>query len=406
VALADYDRDGDIDLVIVRYGGRTRLLRNDSRGGSKIAFRLEGRRGHRSALGARVEVYAGERTMVREVGAGAPYLSQSDTEVLVGLGAAEGADSVSVTWPGGGHDMFRDLEAGRLWRLEEGAEASMVHEMRGSDIEIASAGPGRRTSELSEHAVISDLTTELSRDEQQRFWELARQADAPFNEGRWSDAAEVFTQMLELDPSHDDARYNLGNMFLELGQYAEAMAAWERLLVENPRSSRAWVQVGVLHTMPEAGLFDLAAAADAFQSAHDINREDSRPSTLLGEVALARGDLDGARDHLGAAYRMNGQAISALYLSGYIAWKRGRADRAAELLTQTLRALEGPVVIAGMTNEGDTRSERMAEATKRAARRRLFAECVEALADVVEPADPAQVFSCVDRALQRLPGTR
>jgi hypothetical protein len=52
---------------------------------------------------------------------GGSYLSASDRRVLVGLGAAERADRVTVTWPSGGRQEYRDLAAGGGWRLREGA---------------------------------------------------------------------------------------------------------------------------------------------------------------------------------------------------------------------------------------------------------------------------------------------
>ena len=54
VATADYDRDGDVDLLLTENGGPVHLLRNDQDGGRALRVRLEGRTGPRDALGAHV----------------------------------------------------------------------------------------------------------------------------------------------------------------------------------------------------------------------------------------------------------------------------------------------------------------------------------------------------------------
>jgi tetratricopeptide (TPR) repeat protein len=209
--------------------------------------------------------------------------------------------------------------------------------------------------------------------------------------------------MTALDPQHEDALYYRGNSLLELERFAEAGACWEQLIGVNASSSRAWVQLGILHTLTASGApFDLDAALNAFETAHRINREESRPPMLRGEVEVAQGRLDAAHENLEAAYRMNPRATSALYLDGYIAWKRGEAPRAQELLERASASFEKEVVVRGVLGEGDTRSEEMNVARRKAARRRLFAGCIEALRSAPKPLDPERIFPCVDRTRAEL----
>jgi tetratricopeptide (TPR) repeat protein len=209
--------------------------------------------------------------------------------------------------------------------------------------------------------------------------------------------------MSALDPRHEDALYYRGNSLLELERFAEASECWEQLLRISPSSSRAWIQLGILHTLPNAGaLFDLDAASKAFETAHRINREESRPLMLWGEVDVAQGQLDAARGNLEAAYRMNPKATAALYLSGYIEWKRGDTGRAQELLEQASASLEHEAPVRGVLGEGDTRSDDMAAASRKAARRRLFTACVEVLRSIPEPLAAEQLFPCVDRVRAKL----
>jgi tetratricopeptide (TPR) repeat protein len=367
-AFCDWDADGDLDLLICRHGDRARLLRNDSEGGRGVTFRLK------NGSGARLVAHAGDRAFLREVGGGPSYLSQHGPEVVVGVGEATQVDSVVVDWPGGPREVWRELAVDRSWALARGEPA------------VASAG-------------------KMSRDDIRRFWELKREADGLLLASRWEEASAVLEQLLALDPRHEDSLYNLGNCRLEQGNFDEAHAYWRELARINPASGRAWVQIGTVRSMPDAGeLFDLQAADEAFAWAHEINPEHSGPLILRGEAALARGELDSAEEILTAAWGMNDQATSALYLAGYLAWKRGATETGAELLERAVASLERETPKHGVLGEGDTKSDRLEVDRRRAAGRRLFAECLDFLRESGPGVEPEVAFARVDARLSDLPG--
>jgi hypothetical protein len=133
LAWADYDNDGLPDLAFSHNGGPAALLRNRT-ATNHTWLRLEligdGQKSNRNAIGARVEVEAGGVKQVRFVNGGGSYLSASERRLLVGLGTADRARRVRVTWPSGREQVFEDLAGRKWWRLHEGREQPELIELR------------------------------------------------------------------------------------------------------------------------------------------------------------------------------------------------------------------------------------------------------------------------------------
>ena len=119
-AFCDYDNDGDQDLLVLAIDDAPTLLHND--GGNRrnwLQFRLTGRRGNRSAIGARVRVVAGSKTRTGRIRSGGSFLSQNDLRLHFGLGDAAAADRVEIRWPRGGIQVLTNVEANQIVRIEE-----------------------------------------------------------------------------------------------------------------------------------------------------------------------------------------------------------------------------------------------------------------------------------------------
>ena len=121
-AYADFDNDGDLDLVISVMDAPPLLLRNDASertpGAHWLRLKLEGVKSNRAGIGARVKVTAEGRTQTASPRAGESYLSSNDPRLHFGLGAASTAD-VEVSWPSGARSRVGGLAAGREHVIRE-----------------------------------------------------------------------------------------------------------------------------------------------------------------------------------------------------------------------------------------------------------------------------------------------
>ena len=108
-AMADYDNDGDTDIVIMNSNQRAVLLRNDG-GNLKnwVGLKLVGTRSNRDGIGAKVRLVAGGVTQIREVKSGSSYASGSDMRLLFGLGENQHVEKINIVWQSG---VRQELEA-------------------------------------------------------------------------------------------------------------------------------------------------------------------------------------------------------------------------------------------------------------------------------------------------------
>jgi tetratricopeptide (TPR) repeat protein len=102
IITGDYDGDGATDLLITQNHGPAVLLRNE--GGNKnhwLRLNLKGLADNKSAIGTKVEVFAGGNRQKFEIAGSSGYLGQNSPFLTVGLGQATQADVVRMLWPTG-----------------------------------------------------------------------------------------------------------------------------------------------------------------------------------------------------------------------------------------------------------------------------------------------------------------
>ena len=120
LARADWDNDGDLDLLVLNLDGPPALLRND--GGNAynyLRLRLVGRASNRDGLGAKIRARAGDLIQTFELVSGGGFLSSSALWVHVGLARHTRLDHVEIHWPSGAVQHLRDLPANQTLTVEE-----------------------------------------------------------------------------------------------------------------------------------------------------------------------------------------------------------------------------------------------------------------------------------------------
>jgi len=118
---ADFDRDGDLDILMTTNNGPAYLYRNDQLAGNhSIRFRLTGTKSNRDAIGAMVRIEHESSTQSRLIKGGSSYLSQSELPVTFGLGKRDKIDRVIIDWPSGRSEEYKNLSAGQSYDCVEG----------------------------------------------------------------------------------------------------------------------------------------------------------------------------------------------------------------------------------------------------------------------------------------------
>ena len=342
LAVADYDNDGDVDVLIVRHGEPVQLLRNDMQTGhwAEVVLRARPAPGGptRPAPGARTIAHVGAVQLRRAV-TSASYLSQSTSVLHYGLGSATSIDRLDVRWRGDRIATYANLTAGHRWVITEGDPRPAL-------------------------APAPSSTQKTDRDRLVAFWARQHAAMQALKVERdIPKATRLFREALSLNPAHEDAHYYLGHCLAVQGDVPGALAQYEELTRLNPQSHRGFARSGTLRAMTARSRSDLAAAEAALDRAHRLNPEETGALLALGEVALMRNRRAIAAQRLAAACRTNPRAVGGVFLLGYLRWKQGDDAGARQQLERARQALGPEWKPAGTTAEGDVAMKAYTEAT-------------------------------------------
>ena len=112
LAVADFDNDGDFDLVVSRLNEPLAIVRNNQPNANWLTVRLIGRISNRDAIGARLKLTNNGRSQIRQIKGGGSYLSTHDLRVLWGIDNKESMSTLEIDWPSGIRQMVDQLSAG------------------------------------------------------------------------------------------------------------------------------------------------------------------------------------------------------------------------------------------------------------------------------------------------------
>jgi tetratricopeptide (TPR) repeat protein len=349
LAVADYNNDGAMDVAIVDQGEGVRLLRNDIPQQHWAEFRLHDRVPPTHAPlgfgdGAIVTAWVKGVPLRRTVGSSS-YLSQDSHRIHIGLGAATKVDRLEVHWLRGAAETWTNLAANQIWDITQGeSEARPI------------------SPHAADHAPVAPDAGSNSATGPAQFWQKQHSAmDAMKHEHDFGKAVGLFREALAINPSHEDSHYYLANCFAALGDVPSAIAELDALSRINPQNHRAYQRKGELLAVSATSRGQLEAARQALDAGVRLNSEETGTLTLLGEVALAQGDLIGADRNFAHVCQANPRAANAFFFRGYIAWKRGDSRQGGALLTAARNALGSDWKPSGSVLEGDVQHRMFSE---------------------------------------------
>ena len=99
---ADVDGDGAADLIVTEENAPPVLLRNvGANRNNSVRLDLTGYADNKTALGAKVEIFANGQWQKWELAGASGYQTQGPPQLLIGLGNAKGIDLLRILWPTG-----------------------------------------------------------------------------------------------------------------------------------------------------------------------------------------------------------------------------------------------------------------------------------------------------------------
>ena len=118
-AYADFDHDGDLDILMSTNNGPAYLYRND--GGNRnhwLNIRLVGAKSNRDGIGSVIRVKGSSFTQSNTVHSGSSYCSASDLTATFGLQKDTSA-SVEIEWPNGTKQSIGKVDANQFLTIDE-----------------------------------------------------------------------------------------------------------------------------------------------------------------------------------------------------------------------------------------------------------------------------------------------
>lgn len=121
LATADYDNDGDLEMVVTNMNDSPDLLRHLHKNRNhSVLVKTIGVQSNRDGIGTEVKIIAGPLVQYDWVRSGASYLSSSDLRLHFGLGSAASIERMELHWPSGRTDIVSNPPVDCVLVVQEG----------------------------------------------------------------------------------------------------------------------------------------------------------------------------------------------------------------------------------------------------------------------------------------------
>ncbi len=213
-AYADYDGDGDLDIVVQQNQGAALLLRNDlALQHHFLRVQLTGTKSNRDGIGADVRVYTDAGRQRQMLRTGVSYLSQSDFPLLFGLRTATTVKRIEIVWPSGMTDVYRDVPVDTTLNAVEGRSQL-----------AATPAPVGESRDQTPDADTQD----------QAFPAYVRAGIEAYRQGDYAAAAKAFEAAIPLRPDEPTPYRYLADLYWRQGQHVQAEEAVRQLSQAMP----------------------------------------------------------------------------------------------------------------------------------------------------------------------------
>ncbi len=366
-AVVDFDGDGRPDIILKsRLAPQVRFLQNDWTGENRsIAFHLQGTKSNRDAIGARVEVDG----RVKWLSAGSGFLSQHSKRIIFGLGSAETANRVRVTWPSGAVQEFAHLQAGKTYTIVEGSDEVASKEFRPAKPMPAGAPRVDNSLALEDTWFLEPIplpepqrgpglfVIDPGKEQYQIFrrylfdWRTGLTAPLALLLNEKGHAVKVYSKTPPKRQVDADLRelahfsprlglpfagdyigiphrdfFKFGAAYLWAGYSEQALPYLEQVLRRTPDNARVLVLVGRIHL--EANRVE--EAEKRFREALRVNESNAEAWSGLGDVCDARKDPRQASENYAKALALKPDLLYTLLNAGQVADKLEQSKQAED----------------------------------------------------------------------------